>query len=196
MISIGILIGFYGYLFPGNINLMVVHLYTSKQHRLLYQMLALIVLFESLYCAAVLYSLQALHMQSQWYHVVEMASYGMLLIMGVWMVLEKKNNSKTTSDNTVYRGLISIVIHPQQIPYWMVAGVLLQATLKFSEGWSHLLPFVCFNAIGTLLVMLFYLLVGGKLILYLKINLLQLNKIMGAVYFFLAIYHFAKVLFK
>lgn len=189
MSSIGILIGFYGYLFPGNINLMVVHLYTSKQYKLLWQMLALIALFESLYCAAVLYSLQALHKESYWYHIVEIVSYIMILLMGIWMLFEKKTTAKAASNNTVYRGLLSIIIHPQQIPFWLVAGVLLNATLRFSDGCKNLLPFVGFNAIGTLLVMLCYMLVGSKLIHYFKLNLAQINRVMGSLYVLLALYH-------
>lgn len=189
MSSIGILVGFYGYLVPGNINLMVVHLYTSKQYRLLWQMLVLIALFESLYCATVLYSLQVLHKQSQWYHVVEIISYIMILLMGIWMVFEKKTTAKAASNNTVYRGLLSIIIHPQQIPFWLVAGVLLNTSLKFTNGWKNLLPFVGYNAIGTLLVMLCYMLVGSKLIQYFKLNLSQINKVMGSLYLLLALYH-------
>lgn len=189
MSIIGILVGFYGYLFPGNINLMVVHLYTSKQYRLLLQILALIALFESIYCAAVLYSLQALHKESYWYHIVEIVSYVMILVMGIWMVFEKKTNIKVTSDNTVYRGLLSVIIHPQQIPFWLVAGVLLNATLRFSDGWKNLLPFVGFNAIGTVLVMVCYMLVGSKLIHYFKLNLTQINRVMGSLYVLLALYH-------
>lgn len=189
MSIIGILVGFYGYLFPGNINLMVVHLYTSKQYRLLLQMLALIALFESMYCAAVLYSLQALHKQTSWYHVIEILSYVMILLMGSWMLFEKKTNAKAASNNTVYRGLLSVIVHPQQIPFWLVAGVLLSATLRFSDGWKNLLSFVGFNAIGTVLVMVCYMLVGSKLIQYFKLNLAQINKVMGSLYVLLALYH-------
>jgi small neutral amino acid transporter SnatA (MarC family) len=194
MSSIGILIGFYGYLFPGNINLMVVHLYTSKQYKLLWKMLVLIALFESFYCTVVLYSLQALHKESYWYHIVEIVSYVMILMMGIWMVFEKKTNTKAASDNTVYRGLLSVIIHPQQIPFWLVVGVLLNATLRFSDGWNNLLPFVGFNAIGTLLVMVCYMLLGSKLIHYFKLNLTQINKVMGSLYVLLALYHLTSLI--
>jgi len=189
MSSIGVLVGFYGYLFPGNINLMVVHLYASKQYRLLCQMLVLIAVFESLYCATVLYSLQALQKQTSWYQVIEVLSYGMILLMGIWMLFESKTSTKAASNNTVYRGLLSVIVHPQQIPFWLVAGVLLNATLRFSDGWKNLLSFVGFNAIGTVLVMLCYMLLGSKLIQYFKLNLTQINKVMGSLYVLLALYH-------
>lgn len=196
MSSIGILVGFYGYLFPGNISLMVVHLHASKQYKLLCQMLALIALFESLYCAAVLYSLQMLHKQSQWYYVVEIASYVMILLMGIWMVFENKTTAKAASNNTVYRGLLSIIIHPQQIPFWLVAGLLLNTSLKFTNGWKNLLPFVGCNAVGTLLVMVCYMLIGSKLIQYFKLNLSQINKVMGSLYVLLALYHLVNLVQK
>jgi predicted small secreted protein len=194
MSSIGILVGFYGYLFPGNINLMVVHLYISKQYKLLWLMLASIVFFESLYCTAVLYSLQALQKKSGWYLVVEIISYTMVLLMGIWMILEKKASAKTTSNNTVYRGLLSSIIHPQQIPFWMVAGVLLNGVLNFSDGWKILLPFVGFNALGTILVMFSYMILGSKLIHYFKLNLTQINKVMGSFYILLVLYHLISIL--
>lgn len=196
MSIIGILVGFYGYLFPGNINLMVVHLYTTKQYQLLWIVLAFMALFESLYCAGVLYSLQSLHKQSEWYTVVEILSYCMLFLMGIWMVLEKKKSDRGAGNQTLYRGLLSILIHPQQIPFWTVWGVMLKGSLLLGSGTKSLLPFVVFNALGAVLAMLCYMFIGSKFIHYLKINLVQMNKIIGGLYMFLAMYHFVALFFQ
>lgn len=193
MSSIGILIGFYGYLFPGNINLMVVHLYASKQYKLLWLMLLLIVLFESLYCGISLYFLGGLHAETTWYEVIEIVSFILILIMGLWMIFENKKNATTTQQNTVYRGVFSIIVHPQQIPFWIVAGVLLNGLIKFEMNLSSLLPFILCNAIGTLLVMVSYMFLGNKLISYFKLNLAQINRVMGSFYVLVAVYHLIKL---
>lgn len=193
MSSIGILIGFYGYLFPGNINLMVVHLYASKQYKLLWLMLLLIVLFETLYCAGSLYFLGSLQTNTKWYSIIELISFILILIMGLWMVFENKKDAKTTQQNTLYRGIFSMIVHPQQIPFWIVAGVLLNGLIQFDTNLSSLLPFILCNAIGTLLVMVSYMFLGNKFISYFKLNLAQINKVMGSFYVLLAVYHLIKL---
>ena len=75
MILIGIPIGFYGYLFPGNINLMVLELYSTKRYQLLILMLILIVLFESIYCGVSLRFLNAIKSNSGFYNSIEFISY-------------------------------------------------------------------------------------------------------------------------
>ncbi|MDI9365174.1 MAG: hypothetical protein QM541_09505 [Flavobacterium sp.] len=194
MSSIGILIGFYGYLFPGNINLMVVQLYTSKQYQLLSIMLLLIVLFETMYCAGSLYFLGSLQTNTKWYSIIELISFTLILIMGLWMVFENKKDAKITQQNTLYRGVFSMIVHPQQIPFWIVVGVLLNELIKFDSNLTSLLPFVAFNALGTLLMMICYMLLGNKLIHYFHLNLAQINKVMGGFYILLALYHLTSLI--
>ena len=66
MSIIGLPIGLYGYLFPGNINLMVLDLYASKKYRILAAVLLLIIVFESIYCLLTLLLLGGLKESSQW----------------------------------------------------------------------------------------------------------------------------------
>ncbi len=188
MSSIGILIGFYGYLFPGNINLMVVDIYTTKDHKLLWLMLLLIVLFESIYCTASLYFLSTLQASPKLYKVIEIVCFIMVLSMGLWMFFERKKESVSSQKNTIYRGVFSMIIHPQQIPFWIIAGVFISPFLRFNMDIGKLLPFVAFNAIGTLLAMFFYMIFGNKLLSYFKLNIAQINKAMGGLYVLLALY--------
>ena len=67
MSIIGIPVGFYGYLFPGHINLMVVDLYAAKKFKLLSIILALIVVFESIYCGVSLTFLNAIKINCGYY---------------------------------------------------------------------------------------------------------------------------------
>jgi putative Ca2+/H+ antiporter (TMEM165/GDT1 family) len=189
MSSIGILIGFYGYLFPGNINLMVVNIYATKRCKLLWLMLFLIMLFESIYCTASLYFLSTLQASLKLYKVIEIVSFILVLIMGLWMVFERKKEAASTHKNTVYRGVFSMIIHPQQIPFWIVVGVFISPFLRYNMDIGKLLPFVGFNAIGTVLAMLFYMIFGNKLLIYFKLNITQINKVMGGFYVLLALYN-------
>lgn len=185
---IGIPIGFYGYVFPGNINLMVVELYTSSRFKFLFFTLGLILLFETFYCIVSLLLLNTLKFNTSVYNTIELASYIMVLLMGIWMVVENKKDQQKSKKNTVYRGLLSIVFHPQQIPFWVIMGVVVNKFVPFNANHLALYQFAFFNALGTLLAMVFYMILGSKLFNYLKLNILQINKIMGSVYIILALY--------
>ena len=188
MSFIGIPIGFYGYVFPGNINLMVVELYTSSRFKFLFFTLGLILLFETFYCLVSLLLLNTLKLNTSIYNTIELVSYIMVLLMGLWMVVENKKDQQKSRKNTVYRGLLSIVFHPQQIPFWVIMGVIVNKFVPFSSNHLALYQFAFFNSLGTLLAMLFYMIFGSKLINYLKLNILQINKVMGSVYMILACY--------
>ena len=90
MSLIGIPIGFYGYVFPGNINLMVLELYTSKRYKFLMLMLSLIIIFESIYCVVSLIFLNSIRNNLKFFAIIESTSYTLILVMGLWMLLERK----------------------------------------------------------------------------------------------------------
>ena len=190
MILIGIPIGFYGYLFPGNINLMVLELYNTKRYQLLILIFAMIVLFESIYCFLSLTFLNEIKSNIKFYSSVEVVSYLLIFIMGLWMLFEKKNNITTAHQNTITRGVINIIIHPQQIPFWVIAGVLVNRVVNINMNIWTLWGFVIFNAIGTLMAMFSYMFFGKKILEYFKFNIYHINKVMGGVYISLALYHF------
>jgi small neutral amino acid transporter SnatA (MarC family) len=193
MSIIGIPIGFYGYLFPGNINLMVVELYDTKKYKLLSIILLLIVFFESFYCGLSLTFLNVIKSHSGFYKSVEVVSYVLIFTMGVWMLVEKRNDKNSTHQNTIIRGVFSVVIHPQQIPFWVVAGVLVNKFIQFNINNPASFYFIFYNAIGTLLAMFTYMIFGKKLLNYFKLNIAHINKAMGAAYILLVLYHFVSI---
>ena len=107
------------------------------------------------------------------------------MLMGIWMLLEKKEE-KPTSKHTTYRGILSAIIHPQQIPFWLFIGVLFQNIIYVETNKLSLLSFVFFNAIGTLLILSLYAFGGNKLMTKLKIKMYQINKLMGVIYIIIA----------
>jgi len=184
MSIIGIPIGFYGYLFPGNINL-----YSTKKYKALSIILSLIVVFESTYCGLSLTFLNAIKNNNDFYKSIESISYVLIFIMGFWMILEKRNNKAAAHQNTIIRGVFSIIVHPQQIPFWIVAGILVNKMIQFNINSGALLIFILYNAIGTLLAMFTYMIFGKKLFNYFNLNISHINKAMGSAYILLVLYH-------
>lgn len=189
----GIFIGFYGYIFPGNINLMILELYTSKRHSFIIIMLALVIVFESIYCLGSLLFIANLKNNNRLFLCIESVSYMVLLIMGLWMLLERKGNNNQPHKNTIVRGILAVIIHPQQIPYWLIAGSVLTGSLNLIPNNWTIFTFVFFNAVGTLLVMLTYMFLGKRLLDYFKMNIFILNKVMGLVYILLFFSHIFRV---
>lgn len=188
MSIIGIPVGFYGYLFPGNINLMVVDLYNAKRFKLLSIILTLIVVFESVYCGLSLTFLSAIKNNNGFYKSIEFISYILIFIMGVWMIAEKKQNKNVTHQTIIIRGVFSVIIHPQQISFWLVTGILVNKVVQFNMDSGVLLLFILYNAMGTLLAMFTYMIFGIKILNYFKLNTSTINKGMGSVYILLVLY--------
>lgn len=189
MSLIGIPIGFYGYVFPGNINLMILELYNSKRHRFLIFMLALVIIFESIYCIASLMFFNNIKSNTSFFTFIESASYTLIFIMGLWMLFEKRSKKNTPHQNTIFRGVLNIVIHPQQIPYWLIAGSILSRTLTINQNNWAVVTFAFFNAVGTLLAMITYMFFGRKILNYFNLNIFHINKIMGLIYILMFLNH-------
>jgi len=180
---IGILIGFYGYLFPGNINLMVVNLFHAKQYRLLSLILFMILLFESLYSIITLLFIKAILSHSLLFKGVEVFSILLLFALGTWMIMDGKKDVQTVQTNTNRRGIFSIIIHPQQIPFWMAVAAFLSHVI-----YKNIILFIFCNAIGVLLLMVTYMLLGKFLFNYFKVNIKLINKIIGIAYTVMSVY--------
>ncbi len=180
---IGILIGFYGYLFPGNINLMVVNLFQLKQYRFLTFILFLILLFESFYGVTTLLFLKIIYHNQFLYKTIEIFSLLLLFLLGIWMIIDGKKDIQTVQTNTNRRGIFSIIVHPQQIPFWMAITTLLSHVI-----YENITLFILYNAIGVLLLMVTYMLLGKLLFTYFNVNIILINKIIGFVYIGLSVY--------
>ena len=183
---VGIPIGFYGYLFPGNINLMVLELYSTKRYLPLFFITLLILIFESIYCFCTLYFLNQSAMQQAWFGYVEWGAYILTLCMGLWMLLEKSTTIKGRQYN-IHRGIINTIIHPQQIPFWLLMGVLFHDSIhNMMDKWS--LPlFVVYNAIGTALVLGCYAFFGNRLMSFFNLKMKQINQIAGVLFIIISV---------
>ncbi|MBL0049457.1 MAG: hypothetical protein IPP32_15325 [Bacteroidetes bacterium] len=190
MMLTALFIGFYGYLFPGNINLMVMDLYRSRRYVALLWVLLLILVFESLYCGGTLLFIEALKKHQSTFSVFQVVSFILLIVMGVWVLFDNKKEEQKFSKNTLKRGLISIVFHPQQIPFWMVIGIAINPLSNYTQ----FIPFLFFNALGTLLVMLTYMILGNQVLNFLKLNIIQVARMFAFVYIAIGTFSILKIL--
>lgn len=190
MSIIGIPLGFYAYLFPGNINLMVLELYRAKKIHLLVLVLFLIVLFEATYCWVSLNFLFEYKSSQNFSRRFELAGYILLASMGFWMLFENKKEELKIQRNMLFRGIFSIVFNPLQIPFWLIFGIIVLKYIPLNEGFSNLFLFVFFNSLGTLLAMFAYMYFGTKLFKFLNLNLARLNKVMGLIYILITAFSF------
>ena len=181
MIVLGVLLGFYSYLFPGNINLMILDLYATRRYNILVQVGLIVILFECLYCYFTLQFIGQISTNQQLYQYIEWFAYVLTLVVGLWMVFDKTTKNKTPK-GTIYRGLFSTIIHPQQIPFWIVMNVLFHNVIYFEMNSRDLLVFVFFNAVGASLVLWCYAIYGNKLLDLLKLKIGTISKSIGAFY--------------
>ena len=82
-------LGVYGYLFPGNINTLMMHLYGNRRYLLLVGIFCLALLFEFLYCYAAISCYSLIGKNAR---LAETLSWmGCLLSFGLgsWILLEK-----------------------------------------------------------------------------------------------------------
>lgn len=192
MSALGILIGFYGYLFPGNINLMVLDLFAAKRYYFLFIAATVVVLFESLYCFFTLHFINQIDVKSDLFYFIKLLAYLLTLVMGLWMVFEKSAMDKNNQGN-IQRGIISAVIHPQQIPFWLLMGFIFHDII-FSEMNSWAMPyFVIYNAIGTFMILFCYAFYGNQLLRFLKLKINTLNKSIGIFYIVISIVSLIKI---
>ena len=108
------------------------------------------------------------------------------------MIFENRSEINVAK-NTKKRGLLYIFFHPTQIAFWIVTTTVMFKLLKYNVTESNIIAFMLFNALGTLLIMLFYMFFGNKLLQYFKVNMAMLSKIIGIFYFAIFLYN---VIFK
>lgn len=191
---IGLPIGLYGYLFPGNINIMMIDLYRNKKFNLLVIGLIAMAVFETIYCIGTLQFLETIKTNVALFRAIEIISFLMTLAMGMWMLFEKKKDPNKVNKSNIMRGFISIVFHPQQIPFWVIIAVLINPLLNNDEAYSLTL-FAFSNAIGALLAMLIYITIGSRMISFFNINSNSTNKAIALVYIGMSVFIGLKLLY-
>lgn len=181
VILIGFLIGIWGYLIVGNINLSVIELADKKNNWWLLFFITLAILFEFFYCFFTLYALQYLMDFPSVIRIAQYTSIVFLLVIGFWSLLEKVKTPVQQRSNIIRRGYWSIIIHPQQIPFWFFWGILLIEKQWLTTGFWSLFSFSLANSIGGLITLSCYAFFGNKIIKMLNLKRRTIKNFVGIV---------------
>ncbi len=168
--------GAYGYLFPGIINLLLGDLYGKRHIKPLLGILFIALLFEFLYSYNVITFCHWVIQNNSW---IVATGYAYCILLGASLFLKKQTDSNKEIKWSLGRGVIAIVVHPQQITFWLSVYVLFSDKLKTQ---SEILTFTIISLLGSLAIFLLYVFYSDKLIERLKINKRMLTKIVGFVY--------------
>ncbi len=188
MLIVGIPLGFYGYLFPGTINIMLMDIYIRKKIKQLVLVLAIALAFEAIYCVTSIKLISLLSENSHYGDILRVASCALLFFFGAWMIIDFKRNIADNRNN-IRRGLLSIIIHPQQLLFWLVFSHIIDRYTPLFNNNTSILLLALYNCIGTLIVFYFYMLLGPEIIRFFKLNIRRLNALVGIAYVILAIFN-------
>lgn len=171
-------VGMYGYLFPGNINTLMLALYQRNRYYLLLGILLLALLFEFAYCYVSISFYTTIAGNRTVTVALKLAGCIIGLILGYWILLEKAKPGASSNNKHVTRGIISIVLHPQQITYWLFIYALLSPLGVITSVWQ----FALFNVLGCALIFTVYIWFGSKLVTALRLNERAIQKMIGVLY--------------
>ncbi|HRG88417.1 MAG TPA: LysE family transporter [Chitinophagales bacterium] len=186
-------LGFVGYLPPGNINLTVVQLRVSQHRTSWWWFILFAAAMEFVYCFGCMWGIQLLLKQQQLSQILNWSAVVIFLALGLFSLLHTTTDNNNTSVE-IKRGILVAIVNPLQIPFWMVWGVY-----AMKDGWlgNDALSIALFSiacSVGTIAVLTLYAEVGRKLVEKLNLNKLLLNRIIGVLFISLAVYQTIKTL--
>lgn len=185
---IGIAIGFYSYIMIGSINLAIVELHHKQKTFYLWIFLCFAIIFETIYCVISLGFLLYLEEHANILYYIKYLTFILLVILSIWSWFSPQKKIIQLDKNIIQRGIVNMIIHPQQIPFWIFWGAICFQKQWILQSNSSILKFAFYNAIGTFIILVLYAVIGKKLLDYLKIQVNKTNKIMAVFYLFIAIY--------
>ena len=162
MIFIGFIIGFLGYLPPGNINLTVVQvsISPSRSHRWYFIFFASFM--EFLYCFGSMMGMKVLLEQKQLITALKWASVVIFLALGLFTLLAKIKDPDNRSSG-LRKGIIVAILNPLQIPFWLIWGVYVLQNNWVQPTTISITLFSLITAAGSLTVLWLYSVLGRKL---------------------------------
>ncbi len=196
MMLSGLLIGFYSYIMINNINLAIIELSIERKYGLLVLLIVTAIIFEALYCYFCLSSLGYLNSHLSFIKAVKIISIILLLILGIWSIVDSRSKSTISNENITRRAFFSIILHAQQIPFWLIWGNIL-----FSKHWiedtpKDILSFTFYNVIGSVLVLLLYVVIGKYLQKFITKYKVLIVRFVGLTCILFAVSELSKIIFK
>jgi uncharacterized membrane protein YqjE len=193
----GIIAGIYGYFLPGNINVMVMELYAQKRKKLLVMVFLLIVFFEISYCIVTVSFLTRFSEQPTFQFYLRFVTSILLFIIGFILLLPPAQNTQSkTIDRSTKAGIFSIVIHPQQISFWVLFLATTQPFFDVSNSNSFIYVLTIANVLGVLLIMFGYMYFGNHIVNKLSVNITFIKRGIGGFYILLSGIHIKMLVFN
>ncbi|MCX8472981.1 MAG: hypothetical protein ORN85_04965 [Sediminibacterium sp.] len=188
------LLGLYSYFMPGGVNLGVVSLIERKNFKKIFIYLLFIVLAEYIYSFIFFYIFFNLDFNQLIKRIIEWTSLGLLLAIAIWSWFDKgKQNLKHEHKGIMQRAFFLIIVHPQQIFYWIIVGELISKKNWFELNLANYLLFMTVYCVGVICCLMIYGYVGFKLISFFSLNYQIINKIMAIFYVLTALIMFLNI---
>lgn len=193
MILLGFLIGFIGYLPPGNINLTAVQLGLSESTKRLWAFIWFAALMEFIYCYGCIWGINFLLQKPDWVHILEWSAVVIFAALGILSLLPS-GSKVSDSFSGIRRGVIVAVLNPLQIPFWLVWGVYITQNRWIDGSNLSIILFSIITSLGTVAVLYMYAVLGRRLVERLNINRDILNRTIGGLLLMLAVLQAIKLL--
>lgn len=194
MIFIGFLIGFVGYLPPGNINLTVVQMSISKsKHHHVWYFILFAALMEFIYCFGSLMGMKLLLEQQGVILVLKWSSVVVFTVLGILSFIHKVNDPAKPSSG-VRRGIIIAILNPLQIPFWLIWGVYVMHNGWVQPDILSITFFSLITAAGSLTILWLYSVAGRKMEDILNAHQKLINRVIGLIFIGLAVIELIKLL--
>ena len=192
MIFIGFLIGFMGYLPPGNINLTVVQMSATRSKNHLWYFILFASLMEFIYCFGSLLGMKYLLTQSSLVLFMQWASVVMFGTLAILSFIQKIK-PPGAKPSGVRRGIVIAIVNPLQIPFWLIWGVYVMNNHWVESTYPSIAFFSLITAAGALSILWLYAVAGSKLQSTLSNNQRMVNVSVGVIFSVLAVVQFIKL---
>jgi threonine/homoserine/homoserine lactone efflux protein len=191
---IGMLVGIYGYMMPGYINLSVFQLGMQVHKKALYQVLFIIAVIEFPYCFLSMSGMKWLMEQDLILLILKWLIVVVLFIVAFISLLtaKKKPASKSISSEKLDRKqinelIIFAILNPFQLSAWVIWGAYFIEKKWFSWTPFSISIFSLGATIGVAIILYVYAISGKKVINYFSLYRMQIDYGISGILFLLAI---------
>jgi len=192
--ALGFILGFVGYLPPGNINLAVLQLALKSSKSRLWGFIVFATFMEFLYCLGCLTGLDLLMQQPHLVIVLQWLAVFIFALLGLLSFFHDEDAVNIQALSGFGRGIFAAVINPLQVPFWLVWGVYLNDKLR--GGFLSITIFAVVTSLGTTCILWGYAVGGKKLVENMKLERKMIDRIIGLLLMGLAVLQLFKLLHK
>lgn len=189
-------LGFIGYLPPGNINLTVVQLSVGHSKKQWQAFILLAALMEFIYCYVCMAGLQLLRTNPDIIHLLNWSGVLVFIALGLFSFLhtEEPVNDQQLFSASIKRGILVAIFNPLQVPFWLASGVYVMENGWVQDTRQSIALFTIACTIGTLVILYLYALAGKAVVAKLNVNRNMLSKMIGGLLLLLAAMQTVKLL--